>query len=209
LLEPIQGEGGVIIPPAGFLRKVRELCTAKKVLMLADEIQTGLCRTGRVFACEHEGIVPDVYIIGKSLAGGITPLSAIASDREIMEVFTPGSHGSTFGGNPLACAIAREVIALIKEEKPHERAAEMGAYIMERLGRIKSPHIVGMRGRGLLIGVDIARSSGTAKDYCHKLLHKGILTKDTRDQTIRITPPLFIEKREVDWALERIEKVFA
>jgi ornithine--oxo-acid transaminase len=209
LIEPIQGEGGVIIPPDGFMKKLRTLCTEHNVLLLADEIQTGLCRTGKLFACDHDDIRPDVYIVGKSLGGGIVPISAIVANHELMSVFTPGTHGSTFGGNTLACAIAAEVVAMIREEKPHLKAAESGAYIVEKLRTFGSPHIKEVRGRGLLIGVDIPKESGTAKDFCYRLLEEGILTKDTREQTIRITPPLFIDRKEIDWAMERLARVFA
>ena len=207
IFEPILGEGGVIIPPAGFIKNLREICTRRNVLMVADEIQTGLCRTGKVFACEHEGVQPDMYILGKSLGGGIIPISCIAANKELMKVFTPGTHGSTFGGNPFACAIAREVIALIREEKPHEKAAELGAHALQRLQAMKSKVVTAIRGKGLMIGFDIDPKAGTAKDFCKKIKYAGVLCKDTRVQTIRLAPPLTISKQDLDLALDRIIKV--
>lgn len=207
LVEPILGEGGIIIPPAGFLGRVRQLCTERNVLFLADEIQTGLCRTGKLFACQHEGVVPDLYILGKSLGGGIVPISAIVADEAVMQVFTPGVHGSTFGGNPFACAIGREVISLIQDEKFDENAGVLGQFLVERLRAIKSPYVTAVRGRGLMIGVDIDPAAGTAKEFCKRFKDVGVLCKDTRKQTIRIAPPLVITKDEVEWALERIAQV--
>ena len=209
LIEPIQGEGGVIIPPDGFLKKTRELCDRYNALLIDDEIQTGLCRTGKVFAYEYEGIKPDILILGKSLGGGIVPISCIAADDSIMRVFTPGTHGSTFGANPFACAIAREVIAIIREEKPHENAAKLGAYSLERIRAMGSPIVKGVRGRGLMIGIDIDPSAGTAKDICKKLKYEGLLCKDTRSQTIRMAPPLTITKEELDLGLSKIEHVLS
>ncbi len=206
-VEPILGEGGVIIPPDGFLKQLRELCTKNNVLLIADEIQTGMCRTGKIFACDHEGVDPDVLILAKSLGGGIIPISCIAANDNVMQVFNPGSHGTTFGGNPFACAIAREVIALINEEKPHERAAELGAYAVSRLRSIKSKVIKEVRGRGLMIGIDIDPAAGTAKDFCKKLKYAGLLCKDTRSQTLRMAPPLVITQEELDAGLAIIEKV--
>lgn len=208
MFEPIQGEAGIIIPPAGFVSGIRELCTKHNILMLADEIQTGLCRTGALFACDHESVKPDVYIVAKSLGGGITPISAVVSSKSIMDVLKPGTHGSTFGGNPFACAIATEVINLINQERPDLRSKELGEYFINNLRKINSPAIKDIRGRGLFIGLDIAKDFGKAKKFCEKLMLEGILCKDTRDQTIRFTPPLIIEKTEIDWALERIDKVF-
>jgi ornithine--oxo-acid transaminase len=177
------------------------------VLFIADEIQTGMCRTGKVFACDHESVNPDILILAKSLGGGIVPISSIAANDEIMKVFTPGTHGSTFGGAPFACAIAREVISLVNEEKPHERAAELGAYAIARLRAIKSTIVKEVRGRGLMIGIDIDPVAGTAKDFCKKLKYEGLLCKDTRTQTLRIAPPLTITKEELDLGLEKFEKV--
>lgn len=206
-VEPILGEGGVIIPPEGFLTQLRELCTKNNVLLIADEIQTGMCRTGKIFACDHEGVDPDVLILAKSLGGGIIPISCVAANDNVMQVFNPGSHGTTFGGNPFACAIAREVIALINEEKPHERAAELGAYAVTRLKAMKSKVIKEVRGRGLMIGIDIDPVAGTAKDFCKKLKYAGLLCKDTRMQTLRMAPPLVITREELDAGLAIIEKV--
>jgi ornithine--oxo-acid transaminase len=209
IFEPILGEGGIIIPPDGYLRRVREICTRHNVLMVADEIQSGICRTGKIFACEHESVVPDIYILAKSLGGGIVPVSAIAANDAVMGVFTPGTHGSTFGGNPFACAIAREVLALIREEKPHERAAELGAFGMKILQAIKPGIVTSVRGRGLWYGIDIDPKAGTAKDFCKKLKYEGVLCKDTRLQTIRVVPPLTISQEDLTWGLERMAKVLA
>ena len=209
MIEPIQGEGGVIIPPDGYLRQVREICSKHNILLIADEIQTGICRTGKVFACDHEDVEGDIIILAKSLGGGIVPISSIAANDDIMKVFTPGSHGSTFGGAPFACAIAREVIALINEEKPHERAAELGAYAVARLRAMKSKIVREVRGRGLMIGIDIDPAAGTAKDFCKKLKYEGLLCKDTRMQTLRVAPPLVITKEELDLGLEKFERVLA
>lgn len=208
LLEPILGEGGVIIPPAGFLKTVRELCSRHNVVMIADEIWTSLGRTGKMFACDHEDVIPDMYLMAKSLGGGIVPISAVMANNDIMKVFTPGSHGSTLGGNPFACAIAREVLALVRDEKPEQRSAELGAYMLERLKGMNSKHVKEVRGRGLMIGVDIDPAAGTAKDFCKKLKKEGILCKDTHVQTIRMAPPLVISREDLDWGLERVEKVF-
>jgi ornithine--oxo-acid transaminase len=208
IVEPILGEGGVIIPPDGFLRGIRDICTRNNILMVADEIWTGLCRTGRLFCCEYEGVVPDVYLLAKSLGGGIVPISAVMANNDIMKVLTPGTHGSTLGGNPFACAIAREVLAIIREEKPQERAAELGSYMLSRLQAMKSKYITAIRGRGLMIGIDIDPAAGTAKDFCKKLKYEGVLCKDTHMQTIRMAPPLIISKADLDSALEKIEKVF-
>ncbi|MBN8548730.1 MAG: ornithine--oxo-acid transaminase [Deltaproteobacteria bacterium] len=208
LAEPIQGEGGVIIPPSGYLKSLREICTKHKVLLIADEIQTGLCRTGDIFACDHEHVIPDLLLLGKSLGGGVTPISAVVGKREVLHVFTPGSHGSTFGGNPFACAIAREVIALIKEEKPEVRAKTLGEYFLRELRAIKSPFITEVRGRGLFIGCDVDPAYGPAKKVCARLKEHGLLCKDTRVQTIRFAPPLVIEQKDLDLALVAIKKVF-
>jgi len=207
LIEPIQGEGGVIIPPEGYLRAVRKICTDNRVLFLADEIQTGLCRTGKVFACEHEGVQPDLYILGKALGASLLPISAVIGSKEVMQVFTPGTHGSTFGGNPLACAVAREVIKYIREESPENRAKELGAYLVEGLTAKPLSKVAEIRGRGLFVGLDVRKEFGKAKHFCHELKDLGVLCKDTRDSTIRFAPPVVIEKSEIDWALERIRKV--
>jgi len=209
IFEPILGEGGIIIPPDGYLRKVREICTRRNVLMVADEIQSGMCRTGKIFACEHENVSPDIYILAKSLGGGIVPVSAIAANDAVMRVFTPGTHGSTFGGNPFACAIAREVLALIREEKPHERSAALGAHGLKLLQSIKPGIITSVRGRGLWYGIDIDPKAGTAKDFCKKLKYEGVLCKDTRVQTIRVVPPLTISTKDLEWGMERMAKVLS
>ncbi|NMC63133.1 MAG: ornithine--oxo-acid transaminase [SAR324 cluster bacterium] len=208
LFEPIQGEGGINVPPKGFIKELRELCDSEKFLMIADEIQTGLCRTGKIFACEHEGIVPDIYIIGKSLGGGITPISAVLANKDVLGLFEPGSHGSTFGGNSLACAIAREVIDLINEEEPHENAQRLGNWLIKKLISIKSPAIKEVRGKGLMIRVEINPEFGTAWDYCQKLKKLGVLCKDTRTQVMRLAPPLVIKKKELQYALQKITSLF-
>ena len=207
LVEPIQGEAGIIMPPDGFLKQVRSICTERNVLFIADEIQSGLGRTGYTFACEHEDVKPDIYILGKALGGGIMPVSAIVSSREILSVFTPGVHGSTFGGNPLAAAIARKVIEILKTDKYQQNAREMGDYLFGRLRAIKTDRIKDIRGRGLWVGIEFHQQAGVARDYCEKLMHEGLLCKDTHRQTMRLAPPLCITKDELDWALERLEKV--
>ncbi|MCL6480596.1 MAG: ornithine--oxo-acid transaminase [Firmicutes bacterium] len=207
LVEPIQGEAGVIVPPEGFLRELRELSTEKNLLLIADEIQTGLGRTGTMFACEHEGVRPDVYVLGKALGGGFYPVSAVVSSRAVLGVFQPGDHGSTFGGNPLACAIAREALNVLVEEKLPEQAAEMGAYFLDGLRKLNSPHVREVRGRGLLIGIEIRPESGPARSFCERLMEQGVLCKETHQQVIRFAPPLVIRREEIDWALERIARV--
>ncbi|MCX7996603.1 MAG: ornithine--oxo-acid transaminase [Patescibacteria group bacterium] len=207
LVEPVQGEGGVIIPPDGYLRQMRRLCTKKQILMIADEVQTGLARTGRMFACDYEDVEPDMYVLGKALSGGFYPISAVAADDDIMQVITPGDHGSTFGGNPLAAAIGSTALDVIIEEHLAENAERMGIYFINALRNLNSPHVAEVRGKGLLIGVDIKPESGVAMDFCKKLMKQGILCKDTRKSTMRFSPPLTITKDELDWALERIAKV--
>jgi ornithine--oxo-acid transaminase len=207
LLEPIQGEGGVIIPPKGFLKKVAEICKTNKVLFIADEIQTGLGRTGKLFAAQHEDVRPDVTIIGKALAGGFYPVSAVLSDKNILGLFTPGEHGSTFGGNPLAAATARAALKVIVDENLVQRAAEMGEYFMDQLAEIPSPHVKEVRGRGLLIGLELTDSSGGARRFCEALQAKGILAKETHERVIRFAPPLVIDKETIDWALPSIREV--
>jgi ornithine--oxo-acid transaminase len=208
LLEPIQGEGGVIIPPAGYLKKVSEACKKNNVLFMADEIQTGLARTGKLFACDYEGVRPDMMIVGKALGGGFYPVSAVLADKPLLGLFTPGEHGSTFGGNPLAAAVARAALAVIREEKLAQRAEEMGTYFMEQLSEIPSPHVKEVRGKGLLIGVELKPSAGGARRFCEALQDKGILAKETHENVIRFAPPLIIEKSEIDWALPSIREVF-
>ncbi len=209
LVEPIQGEGGVIVPPEGYLQAVREICTRRNILFIADEIQTGLGRTGRFFACDWEGVRPDVMVLGKALSGGFYPVSAVLASREVLGVFRPGDHGSTFGGNPLACAVAREALRVIVEERLPERADELGRYFLGRLARIESPLIREVRGKGLLIGVELVPEAGGARRYCEALKERGILCKDTHEHTIRFAPPLVINREEIDWALERIEAVLS
>ncbi len=206
-LEPIQGEGGVIVPPTGYLSRVARLCKKNNVLLIADEIQTGLGRTGKLFACQHEEVRPDVTVVGKALSGGFYPVSAVLADRALLGLFTPGEHGSTFGGNPLATAIARAALKVIVEEKLVERAAQMGEYFIEQLSEIPSPHVREVRGKGLLIGVELKRESGGARRFCEALQGKGILAKETHEHVIRFAPPLVIDEETIDWALPRIREV--
>lgn len=205
LMEPIQGEAGVIVPPAGFLRDVREICNQHQILLVADEIQTGLGRTGQLFACDWEDVIPDIYILGKALGGGILPVSAVAADRKILELFEPGSHGSTFGGNPLACAVATKAIDILIEERLSHRSRELGEYFLKELRKIRHSQIKEVRGKGLFIGMEL---TVPARSYCEKLAKEGILCKETHENTIRFAPPLIIEQSELDLALERIYKVF-
>jgi ornithine--oxo-acid transaminase len=207
MVEPIQGESGIRIPPDGYLRRVRELCDRHGILFIADEIQSGLGRAGRLFACDWEGVRPDMTIIGKALSGGVYPVSAVLASREVLGVFKPGDHGSTFGGNPLACAVARAALQVIREEKLCERSAELGEYMRGRLERIESPHVKEVRGRGLFIGVELHPEAGGARRFCEALKARGLLCKETHQHTIRFAPPLVIRKEELDWALEQIEAV--
>ena len=204
LVEPIQGEAGVNVPPSGFLTAVREICTAAGALMLADEIQSGLGRTGTTFAVEHENVVPDVYILGKALGGGIMPVSAVVANEEILGVFKPGQHGSTFGGNPLACAIAREVIAILKTGEFQERSRTLGAHLHERLGALPAERVREVRGRGLWAGVEL---NGKARPVSEKLMDRGVLAKETHETTLRLAPPLVIDKSDLDWALDHLQEV--
>lgn len=207
LVEPIQGEAGVIIPPKGYLKRCREICDKNRVLMIADEIQTGFGRTGRMFCVDHEGVKPDAIIVGKALSGGTLPVSAVASKREVLGVFNPGEHGSTFGGSPLASAVAAAAIAVVRDEKLDERSAELGAYFMDRLVAIGSKQVAEIRGKGLFIGVELTEKAGPARPFCERLKQEGLLCKETHDMVIRFAPPLVIAKDQIDWALERIEKV--
>lgn len=208
LVEPIQGEGGILIPPKGYLSKVQELCRAQNVLVLMDEIQTGLGRTGKLFAYQHEaGVKPDVLILGKALSGGFYPVSAVVSTKAILGNFKPGDHGSTFGANPLACAVGREALKVLVEEKLTERSAQLGHYFLERLRTIKSKHIKEVRGRGLFIGVELKPEAGGARRFCEALYHEGLLCKETHEHVIRFAPPLVIEREDLDFAFERIKKV--
>jgi ornithine--oxo-acid transaminase len=207
LVEPIQGEGGVIIPPKGYLTKVAETCKKNNVLLIADEIQTGLGRTGKLFASEHEGVRPDVIVIGKALAGGFYPVSAVLADKAVLGLFTAGEHGSTFGGNPLAAAVARAALKVIVEENLIQRSAEMGEYFIEQLSEIPSPHVIEVRGKGLLIGVELNEKAGGARRFCEVLQQKGILAKETHERVVRFAPPLVIDKDTIDWALPHIRAV--
>jgi ornithine--oxo-acid transaminase len=207
-IEPIQGEAGVIIPPKGYLQKVSEICKKHNVLLIVDEIQTGLCRTGKKFAYLHEdGVRPDMVIIGKALSGGFYPISAVLADTELMGLFQPGEHGSTFGGNPLAAAIGRAAIGVLRDEKLDERANELGSYFMEHLSEIPSRHVKEVRGRGLLIGVELHPAAGGARRFCEALKARGILAKETHDHVIRFAPPLIIDRADIDWALPKIGEV--
>jgi ornithine--oxo-acid transaminase len=209
LVEPIQGEAGINVPSPGYLKELRRVCTEKNILLMLDEIQTGFARTGKMFAFQHEGIKPDVLCVGKALGGGLYPVSAAISSREIMSVFTPGSHGSTFGGNPLACAIADASLDVLVDEKLAERSTEMGAYFVRKLESVKCSKIKEIRAKGLLIGVEFHLApEETVRPMCQKLMEEGVLAKDTHEKTIRFAPPLTITKEEVDWAMERIAKVF-
>jgi len=207
LLEPIQGEGGVIIPAAGYLKQVAEICRKHNVLLMADEIQTGLGRTGKLFAAEHENVRPDVMIIGKALAGGFYPVSAVLADRELLRLFKPGEHGSTFGGNPLAAAVARAALRVLREENLAERSRQLGEYFMEQLAEIPSPHVKEVRGKGLLIGVELKPEAKGARRFCEAMQAKGILAKETHENVIRFAPPLVIDKDTIDWALPSIRDV--
>ncbi|MEK3937550.1 ornithine--oxo-acid transaminase [Sporosarcina sp. FSL W7-1349] len=206
IIEPIQGEAGILIPPKGFMKEARELCKKHNVLFIADEIQAGLCRTGKMFACEWEEIEPDMYILGKALGGGVFPISCVVANQDILGVFNPGSHGSTFGGNPMACAVSLASLDVLEEEKLADRSLDLGTYFMEELKKIQHPSIKEVRGRGLFIGVELTEK---ARPYCEKLKELGLLCKETHDTVIRFAPPLIIEKGELDWALEKIYKVFA
>ncbi|MBY0450030.1 MAG: ornithine--oxo-acid transaminase [Cyanobacteria bacterium] len=204
LIEPIQGEAGIIIPPDGYLKSADAICKANNVLTLMDEIQTGLGRTGRLFAHGYEDVRPEVVIIGKALSGGYYPVSAVLADKAVLGVFNPGDHGSTFGGNPLACAIARTALSVMQDEKLIERSAELGAYFLGLLQSIQSPHLVEVRGRGLMIGIEL---NTKARPFCESLKQQGVLCKETHDKVIRFAPPLVIQKEDLDWAFERIQKV--
>jgi len=204
LVEPIQGEAGIIIPEEGYLKKCEALCRKHKLLLVVDEIQSGLGRTGKLFAYMHEDVHPDMVIIGKALSGGYYPVSAVLAPSSVLGVFTPGDHGSTFGGNPLACAIARAALQVLEEEKLADRSAELGGYFLGRLKELRAAHLVDIRGRGLWIGIELR---GPARPYCEKLKDEGILCKETHDHVIRVAPPLVITRDEIDWALERLKKV--
>jgi ornithine--oxo-acid transaminase len=209
LVEPIQGEGGIIVPPEGYLRRLRELADANHALLVVDEIQSGLGRTGKLFAYEHEGVRPDIVIIGKALGGGCVPISAILADDEVMGVFHPGDHGSTFGGNPLACAVARVALKVLVEEGMIANSAQLGDYFLERLRSLDSRHVKEVRGKGLWIGVELHPAAGGARRFCEALQEQGMLCKETHVNTVRFAPPLVIKAAEVEWAMERIAEVLA
>ncbi len=204
LVEPIQGEAGIIVPPAGYLAQVASICRERNVLFICDEIQAGLGRTGRLFAYEHDGVRPDMIIIGKALSGGFYPVSAVLSSREILGVFEPGDHGSTFGGNPLACAVARAALRVVIDEKLPQRSAELGAYALTRLRQLRSPHVREVRGKGLWIAVEL---NSPARPFCERLAQRGVLCKETHSNILRIAPPLTISREDLDWGLEQIEQV--
>ena len=206
LVEPIQCEAGILIPPDGFLRETAEVCRRRGILMIADEVQTGLGRTGRLFACQHEGVQPDMFILGKALSGGVLPVSAVVSSHEILGVIRPGSHGSTYGGNPLACAVARAAVQVIVDEKLADRSASLGASWLRDLQEIRHPNIREIRGRGLLIGIEL---SVPARPYCERLKDLGLLTKDTHEHVIRLAPPLVIDEADLVWGLSKLKSVFA
>jgi ornithine--oxo-acid transaminase len=206
-VEPIQGEAGVILPPAGYLRSLRQICDEHNVLLIGDEIQTGLGRTGAMFAFDHEGVRPDIMVIGKALSGGFYPVSAILADRPLMSLFRPGQHGSTFGGNPLGAAVARASLQVIREEGLIENARRVGEYFQEQLAEIPSPHVKEVRGKGLLIGVEMKKEAGGARRFCQALKARGVLAKETHEHVIRFAPPLIIDKATIDWALPAIREV--
>jgi ornithine--oxo-acid transaminase len=205
LIEPIQCEAGILIPPDGYLRQAAELCARERVLLVADEIQTGLGRTGMMFACQHENVQPDVYVLGKALSGGAYPVSAVVSSSEILGVFRPGSHGSTYGGNPLACAVARAALCVIEEEHLADRSAELGAWLLYELRKLRHPHIKAIRGRGLLIGIELLVP---ARSYCERLKDLGLLCKETHDFVIRLAPPLIISEEDLAWMVAQVRKAF-
>lgn len=208
LVEPIQAEAGIIMPPEGYLKKAKEICERNNILFVADEIQTGLGRTGKLFACEYEEVKPDILVIGKSLGGGCYAISAVLSPREILGLFKPGEHGTTFGANPLACALAREAIRVLTEEKLVENSAELGNYFLEKLKTIKSKYIKEVKGKGLLIGIELKQEAGGARRFCEDLKEEGLLCKETHEHVIRFAPPLVINRDDLDWAFERINRVF-
>ena len=207
LVEPIQGGGGIVMPPAGYLKACADICRRHNVLLIADEIQTGLGRTGSLLACDHENVVPDGLILGKALGGGILPVSMFLSKREVMEVFTPGDHGSTFGGNPLAAAVGLEALKIIVEDKLPEKSREAGEYMMAKLRAIDSPLISDIRGSGLFVGIEIDPALGSARQICESLMARGLLSKETHETVVRLAPPLVISHEEIDWAVEQIDQV--
>jgi ornithine--oxo-acid transaminase len=209
IVEPVQGEGGIIIPPDGYLRAAAALCREHKVLFIADEIQTGLGRTGRFLACQHDDLAPDGLILGKALGGGILPVSMFLARNEVMDVFTPGDHGSTFGGNPLAAAVGLEALDILVEEDLVRNSAEMGAYLINELRQIDSPVVRDVRGRGLFVGLEIEAHHASARTFCEALMERGVLSKETHETVVRLAPPLTIRKAEIDWAIQQIREVIA
>ncbi|PIC85619.1 ornithine--oxo-acid transaminase [Sporosarcina sp. P20a] len=205
LIEPIQGEAGIIIPPEGFMKKASELCKKENILFIADEIQAGLCRTGEMFACQYDGVTPDMYILGKALGGGVFPISCVLANDDILGVFNPGSHGSTFGGNPMACAVSIAALEVLEDEELAKQSKELGNYFMDELKKLTHPAIKEVRGRGLFIGMELTEE---ARPYCEELKDLGLLCKETHDTVIRFAPPLIITKEELDWALDKIRTVF-
>lgn len=207
IVEPIQGEGGIVIPPPGYLKRCQEICERHDVLLIADEIQTGLGRTGRLLACEHENVVPDGLILGKALGGGLLPVSLFLSRRDVMELLQPGTHGSTFGGNPLAAAIGLEALNILVDERLAEKSNEMGEYLVGALQKIASPLISEIRGKGLFVGIEIDPALGSAREICETLMARGLLSKETHETVVRLAPPLVISREEIDWAVEQIDAV--
>ena len=207
LIEPIQGEGCIVIPPKGYLKRCQQICQENNVLLIADEIQTGLGRTGSLLACDHEDVKPDGLILGKALGGGILPVSMFLSKKEVMDIFVPGTHGSTFGGNPLASAVGLEALKILVEEKLPERSREMGNYLMEKLQHLDSPMITDIRGSGLFVGIEIDPSQGSAREICEVLMDRGLLSKETHETVVRLAPPLVISREEIDWAVQQISEV--
>jgi ornithine--oxo-acid transaminase len=207
LVEPIQGEGGIVIPPAGYLKRCQEICAEHNVLLLADEIQTGLGRTGRLLACDHDGVRPDGLILGKALGGGILPVSMFLARRDVMDIFVPGTHGSTFGGNPLAAAVATEALRLLVEEALPERSRALGEHLMSRLRTLTSPLISEVRGKGLFVGIEIDPGLGSAREVCERLMERGLLSKETHETVVRLAPPLVVEQADLDWAVTQIGEV--
>jgi ornithine--oxo-acid transaminase len=208
LVEPIQAEGGIVIPPEGYLKGAKEICKKNNVLFMADEIQTGLGRTGKLFGCDHESVKPDVMIIGKSLGGGCYAISSVLSSREILGVFTPGTHGSTFGANPLACAVARESLHVMEEDNIIQNSVEQGEYLLKKLQAIHSHHIKEVRGKGLLVGIELKPEAGGARRFCESLAQEGLLCKETHENVIRFAPPLTIKQKDLSWAVKKVKKVF-
>ena len=207
LVEPIQGEGGIVMPPKGYLKRCKEICEKHNVLLIADEIQTGLGRTGKLLACDHEGVKPDGLILGKALGGGIMPVSMFLAKKEVMDIFVPGTHGSTFGGNPLAAAVGAEALRILDEEKLADRSREYGDYLMDALRKIESPLISEVRGSGLFVGVEIDPALGSAREVCERLMARGLLSKETHETVVRLAPPLVVTREQLDWAVTQIREV--